>query len=329
MSYTITTFGATNQYAAKYPNTRIYVFSPYYVLIQTDTVGQEVTMTCNGYSFMRVSDANKYAKFPVNKILESFFVGKEFGDVLAASTNEFNSSSKLILTSKNIAFHVDDDTGHTLTLTYNLIWGALQQGESERTTDEIYAYDNGTNYLPLTVTCNMGDNIGKEAWISALMDSSPISTYSLLSGATPVKTYTIVELPYCAGGHYLRWISPEGEYRYFYFAPGISSDELEDGVDVKQNIWSMEASTNGEIKNDLAMKDKKGKPYYDAVVLNATYNQQVHLKGLQRAIKTWIWENSTWIETRVAMDSIQVDRFRKPKEVNVKIYKPSLFLQSL
>jgi hypothetical protein len=175
----------------------------------------------------------------------------------------------------------------------------------------------------------MGDNIGKEAWISALMDSSPISTYSLLSCATPVKTYAIVELPYCAGGHYLRWISPEGEYRYFYFAPGISSDELEDGVDVKRNIWSMEASAYGEIKNDLAMKDKKGKPYYDAVVLNATYNQQLHLKGLQRAIKTWIWENSTWIETRVAMDSIQVDRFRKPKEVNVKIYKPSLFLQSL
>ena len=329
MSYTIATFGATNQYTAKYPNTRIYVFSPYYVLIQTDTVGQQVTMTCNGYSFMRVSDANKNAKFPINKILQSFFIGKEFGDVLPKQSGaETNTSSKLILTSKNISFHVDDDVSHTITLTYTLIWGALQQGESERTTDEIYAY-KATTYLPLTVTCNMGDKIGKEAWISGLMDSSQISTYQLKSGETPIKTYTIVELPYCAGGHYLRWISPEGEYRYFYFAPGISSDELEDGVDVKRNIWSMEASTYGEIKNDLAMKDKKGKPYYDAVVLNANYNQQVHLKGLQRAIKTWIWENSTWIETRVAMDAIQVDRFRKPKEVNVKIYKPSLFLQSL
>lgn len=330
MAYTTVTFGAGNEYSAKYPTGRLYCFSPYYVEITTESAGQEVTMTGNGFTFMRVSDANKKAKFPISALLQSFFAGVEYGDVLPADTGVYNNTgSKLVKTNKTITFQVDEDV-NVFTGTWDVVWGALQQGETEKTTDEIYACDTGSGFLPLTVTSNMGDLIGKDVWISDLLDDTPAtSQYQLFVGATPVKTYTIVQLPYCSGGHYLRWISPTGEYRYFYFLPGLISEETTDGAELKQTVWSLEASTEDQIKSDVAIKNKTSKPFYEATVLNATYNQQIHLFGLQRAIKSWVYEGSVWIECRVSVEGLSIDRFRKPKEIVVKIQKSNLYLQSL
>jgi len=187
--------------------------------------------------------------------------------------------------------------------------------------EEIYFWDDGSDYLPLTITERYGSDAGKDYFLS---EETTMPTSYTMNG----KVYTIKELPYCAGGTYLRWISPQGEYKFFYFLPGLLTDELRSGNLINQSIWSNEAS-NGQIYSDKVLLDKQGNPVIECTVLNADYNQQLHLFGLQRSIKQWILEGTTWVECRVEMEAIQIDRFHKPKEVNVKVIKPALFLQRL
>ena len=64
-------------------------------------------------------------------------------------------------------------------------------------------------------------------------------------------------------------------------------------------------------------------------MLSATYEQQLHLIGLQRTVQVWMLENDNWVEVKVESEPIQIDRFRSNKEVNITVIKPSLFIESL
>ena len=534
MAYVEGNFGATDKYGYKKPlETLLYCFSPYYLEITGDETNQKITLTINSQSLVRYTGTDYKCKFPLSTLLQSFFYNIDYGDVLAAETGTYvNLGSKVVQSDKMIEVLVGTDTAHKLTLTYDIVFGALQTGEVFEDEATIYALNDGTNYLPLTITDLTGDTKGRDIWLSDKFDvdgvvsnfevekttggaiiqygnlynfhaashtdiaptgwhvmtltefnliaadytiqqlveagntywnnnllgnnesnfsmrgngvgyyasayffkfagelvfnsmfnetyyqyvefilSNPspmasvsndlgnsffgirlvrdtnvgwvegdkITDYDLneydtisisgmvvskqnfactkLNDGTPihlveltdtnllvpaisypnndilnvkkasdveiVKTYTVKELPYCAGGHYLRWLDPEGEYKYFYFAPGIIKDELKDGVNIQQNVWGTD-----DLKSDIVLKDKTGNETYECGVLSANYQQQLHLIGLQRSIKQWIWENDVWVECRVQMPPIAINRFRSPVEVNLTIIKPSLYMQSL
>jgi hypothetical protein len=56
---------------------------------------------------------------------------------------------------------------------------------------------------------------------------------------------------------------------------------------------------------------------------------QVFLKSLETSLKQWIFVDANWVEVIAEVDPIIIDRFRSNQEINVKITKPSLYLQSI
>jgi hypothetical protein len=338
MAYTSTTFGATNQYSVYHPDTtRLFVFSPYFLEVTTDTAGQTVTITSNGISLSRVSNASKKAKFPISRLIQTFFAGIDFGEVLPPdSVTYLNSASKLVLADKDIVIQVDTDV-NTKTLTYDMLWGAIQAGESETTERDIYVWWAGEYYLPISVTDNVGVNLGKEIGIDYILNDTyetPPPYFDIVdSGLTLMRRYFINYMPYCAGGIYLRWISVDGEYRYYYFKPATNGVQTGDAKMVKQNVWTNDLTQSGPWvsanNSDEIISSKKMKPYIECGISSADYRLQVFMQSLETSLKQWLYVNSGWVEVIAEVDPIIIDRFRSNQEINVKITKPSLYLQSI
>lgn len=309
---------------------RVFAFNPYYIEVETSAAAVQVDLEWGTYKVTRFTGTDNKVRFPIQGILQSFFVGVDFGDVHAYETGKYsNDASKLLLQDKTIT--AKSDGYDPLEFTFDIIWGALQTGEVEPTEVEIYRF--GT--LPLTITQNIGEDFmdspntysetgsyGKELWINSMTDDGYPTEILLKTGSDVERTYTIKPLYYC-NGVYLRWIH-KGEYKYFFFSEGTTLDELKDGSTFGQNRWDMT-----DYKNDIQLKNKEGNPMYECGVPSATYNQQLHLIGLQRSIKQWVYENSVWIECSIKMNPIVVNRFKSNQEVNLTVIKPSLFMESL
>lgn len=343
MAYTTSTFGATNQYSVYHPeDKRMFIFSPYYIEVTGTAAQQQIKITINGENFVRFTNASYKAKFPISGgVLKAFFAGVDFGNVAAHETGKYtNAASKVIQKNKKITIQVESDA-NTKVLTYDLIWGALQIGETEPTKSTIYRF--GT--LPLTLTQLSGEWIGnahatlyepstygKDIDIQAAIADNELPPYWFRSGdpTVTVRTINVVDLPYCDNGYYLRWLSLTEGYKYFYFQPHAEGYNTENGASIKQNVWSLEPTSDGLLKSDTLLMNKKGAEVIECGIKNADYLQQKHLQTLQLSTKQWLYMGSNiWMEVKVEMDAITIDRFREKKEVIIKINKPALQLQSL
>jgi hypothetical protein len=345
MAYTTSTFGATNQYSVYHPeDNRMFIFSPYYIEVTGTAAQQQIKITINGENFVRFTNAAYKAKFPISGgVLKAFFAGVEFGDVASHETGKYtNAASKVIQKAKTITIQVESDV-NTKVLTYDLIWGALQIGETEASKSTIYRF--GT--LPLTLTQLSGvwcdyDNgnailenntYGKEIDIQKAYTDNKKGIYKFVYGTDPfyvTKEISVVDLPDCGNGYYLRWLSLTEGYKYFYFQPHAEGYNTEDGASIKQNVWSLEPTPEGLLKSDTLLMNKKGAEVIECGIKNADYLQQKHLQTLQLSTKQWLYMGSNiWMEVKVEMDPITIDRFREKKEVIIKINKPALQLQSL
>lgn len=343
MAYTTSTFGATNQYSVYHPeDKRMFIFSPYYIEVTGTAAQQQIKITINGENFVRFTNASYKAKFPISGgVLKAFFAGVDFGNVAAHETGKYtNAASKVIQKNKKITIQVESDA-NTKVLTYDLIWGALQIGETEPTKSTIYRF--GT--LPLTLTQLSGEWIGnahatlyepstygKDIDIQAAIADNELPPYWFRSGdpTVTVRTINVVDLPYCDNGYYLRWLSLTEGYKYFYFQPHAEGYNTENGASIKQNVWSLEPTSDGLLKSDTLLMNKKGAEVIECGIKNADYLQQKHLQTLQLSTKQWLYMgNNIWMEVKVEMDAITIDRFREKKEITIKINKPALQLQSL
>lgn len=344
MAYTTSTFGATNQYSVYHPeDARMFIFSPYYIEVTGTAAQQQIKITINGENFVRFTNAAYKAKFPISGgVLKAFFAGVEFGDVAAHETGKYaNAASKVIQKDKTITIQVESDANKKV-LTYDLIWGALQIGETEASKSTIYRF--GT--LPLTLTQLSGewsqygpellewDTYGKDIDIQkAYTDNKKTPFFYIADGhpvAVTIKEITVIDLPYCDNGYYLRWLSLTEGYKYFYFQPHAEGYSTENGSSIKQDVWSLEPTADGLLKSDTLLMNKKGAEVIECGIKNADYLQQKHLQTLQLSTKQWLYMGSNiWMEVKVEMDAITIDRFREKKEVIIKINKPALQLQSL
>jgi hypothetical protein len=343
MAYTTSTFGATNQYSVYHPeDNRMFIFSPYYIEVTGTAAQQQIKITINGENFVRFTNASYKAKFPISGgVLKAFFAGVEFGNVAAHETGKYtNAASKVIQKAKTITIQVESDV-NTKVLTYDLIWGALQIGETEPSKSTIYRF--GT--LPLTLTqlsgewCQYGlellewDTYGKDIDIQKAYTDNKKGKYLFVYGTNPsyiTKDISVVDLPDCGNGYYLRWLSLTEGYKYFYFQPHAEGYNTEDGSSIKQDVWSLEPTPEGLLKSDTLLMNKKGAEVIECGIKNADYLQQKHLQTLQLSTKQWLYMGSNiWMEVKVEMDPITIDRFREKKEVIIKINKPALQLQSL
>jgi len=247
-----------------------------------------------------------------------------------------NGGTKLVKEDKDIVIQVGTDT-NTATLTYNMIWGAIQAGETENNTRDIYVWDTGGLYLERTITDNIGDDFGCDIMLDDyLADEYPTKplNFEIMDGASVIRTYNINYMDYCPNGVQLRWISPESEYDYYYFKIANSYDNIKESQIVKQNVWSFDddgyAPGEYTIPSDKLMANKKADAILELGVASADYKQQLYLLKLQRSIKQWIKSSGgDWVEVIAEVDPIIIDRFRSNQEINVKITKPSLYLQSI
>lgn len=325
MAYTTGTFGG---YQYKAPIGTLYCFSPYYIEIAGTSANQKVTLTVNSIPVVRYTNSNYKCKFHISTLLRSFYYGVDFSDIAPSETGVYNNLASKLHNEAQITVVVGTDVANPLILVRSIILGALQQGDVLPTIINVFCWRDGFNCLPLTITPNDGSTLipaGTDFWLSEyITDDEQVRDIELSDGISIIKTYKVTDMPYCDGGHYLRWIDPTGEYKYFYFTQGSIIDELKDGATIQQNVWGLD-----DYKSDIILKDKSGNQTYECGVLTASYAQQLHLIGLQRSIKQWIWENDVWIECRVEMPPIVINRFRSPIEVNIKIIKPSLYLPSL
>ena len=344
MVYQNITFGATNQYSAKLPDAqRIYVFSPYYVEVTGTAANQVVTITVGTNTVSRRTNAAFKCKFPISRLFQVLFKGVEFGDVADHVAESFyNDGSKLVAAQTNMVIKVGTDT-NTFTRAVYPIWGALQLGEDEPTNIEVYVYRNydgeTAEYLPCTITNNLsGDSIdaGWDFWVSDFIAAGYNYNYPWLitdDEYQVLRQYYFKVITYCGDDNtYLRWIAPTGEYKYFLFLPLMETDDIQSNPTARQMIWGLDQTESGEfghIKTDQRNKERNINPIVECGVPNASYNEQLHLRTLERSLQQWYWNGATWVECRIEMDAIEIDRFKNPKEVTVRIIKPKLYIQTL
>ena len=343
MAYITDVFGSGDEYGFKAPSdTRLFVFSPYYVEITGTAPNQDVTLTAsNGVTFKRQTDASNKAVFPLMYVLKSFFATTEVGDVLPTGVGVYvNTSSKLVKTDTTLTFKVGTDV-NTLVLTYDLIWGALQVAEAEPTGVEIYAF--GT--LPLTVTQNIGNtigdnndaldydnpNMGSDVDVAKIIDSDTLvnAIQFITTPSTIHKTFNIAKST-CEAGTYLRWVY-QGDYKYFLFKLKNSLDDTKQGDNFNRELLSLEPSADGLFKGQNQLIDITGNPTEVVGLATATYNQQKHIKTMQRSIKVWKYLGSNeWVEVGVKMNPIVLDEmYQQNQSIELTVILPDLYNPTL
>lgn len=341
MTYETIAFGATDEYSAKVPQSeRIFVFSPYYVEVTGTAANQIVYATLGGNTVSRRTNASFKCKIPISELFVTLFKDVEFGDVddhLIGTL--YNAESKLVYGIDVILTIQVGTDSNTLNLTKYAVWGALQLGEEEPTSVEIYVYrklvDAAYVYLPCTVTNNLIDT-GGDYWISELIATGYNYNYPWQmtdGGGAVLREYIIKVIDYCGDDNtYLRWVAPTGEYKYFLFSPLEETDDIQSNPIARQQVWGLDQTESGEfghIKTNERNKNRNINPIVECGVPNATYNQQVHLRTLERSLMQWYWNGTTWVECRIEMDAIKLDRFKQAKEVTVRVIKPKLYIQTL
>ena len=348
----IATFGASNEYTEVYPDQRIYAFNPNYIEVTGTAVSQAITLTTSTMTLKRYTDANNKVKFPIQAILQSFFIGAEFGDVLPPEYEEYTNEASKCTVSGDIIIQVGTDSGHTKTLTFDIIWGGINRGEVEKTVDTIYRFgdypltitqtagdsfrvspildgDTLSGLLPLTLAYHLnvsGYGFGKEIYLSELplTDSFIVE---ILESDSVIKTYKVIDLIE-PDGIYLRWIDSKGCYRYFMFNTGKTSRQTKDGSYFNNYIDNIEPSDEGLIKGDTQLKNIVSNPI-DICGCVGNIDVQNHLIDLPDAIKVWKYVGTSWIEVQKVMKPIEIDKQEQNKIIELTVISPKLFTQQM
>lgn len=306
----------------------IYAFSPSFLKIKGDSVNQEVTIvvSANGLStsFKRYTDAAKYITLPLSKIAKFAFANVDVNDVVVGIAPTL-TTSKLV---QNVSITV----GVLTPVVIPCIYGAAQIGLQNSIYETVYKFSG----MPLTLTQNIlgtlyvdgtsiGDTLGDEYYISTA------TRYEIKSGATILKSFTIVPLAHCSESVYLRWIDPTGQYKYFEFLLGESYQETKAGDVISKELLSLDATSNGLYKASTKIMDVSGNAIKSLSVPTATYLQQKLLQSLEASIHVCMYlGDNKWVEVAARMTPIKIDeRWKQNQTVNVEIVMPNLYLPSL
>ena len=335
--YTTTKFGASEQYEVRHiEGSRLYVFTPYYVEVTGTSANQIVSLTFNGITIQRNTNASYKAKFPISKLLQTAFAGLDFGDILYMEGDPVfsNTESKLVKSTQSIVVKVGTDTNPG-NISYDLIWGALQPNQFESNIQRIlWAWQMPEYYMDLIITDNIGSSTkGRDIWVSEWLNVQEVrpEKYNLLdSFSQVVRSYVFRYMPYCSGGLLLRWIDVTGEYKHYYFKISADYYEEESGRRIHQNIWDYDSKSY--IGDFETAYDKKVYKIYEIGIPAADYDQQLMMQSLQTSLKQYALydpENtSVYTECEVEVEPIIIDRFKSPKEISIKVKFP-IYTQSL
>lgn len=335
------TFGANS---VTYPDKRVFAFSPYKCVVTGTTTQQTVVFTFNGKTLTRYTGSDKKVTINLSTLFRSFFAGVETGVVLDTVPGHYsNDASKLIQKDKNINVSVG---GSNFNMIFDILFGALQQGETEETEETIYYFKNNDNgySLPLTITQNSGQWIdysffnnllengtfGKEINIQQAYSDEKYPIYLFVGIYDDVvivsKQIYVITLPICDESYYLRWIDKKtASYKYYNFLLGRNTKTSSNGASFNYPVNSLDA-TNGLYKNSTQILKKISTETITLVEPSADYLQQAHIKTIFDSPKVWLYlGDNNWIEVNTSESTFEVVRNDGKKEIQVNIVMPQKY----
>lgn len=320
-----------------YPDKRVFAFSPYKCVVTGTAPQQAVVFTFNGKTLTRYTGSDKKVTINLSTLFRSFFAGVETGIVLDTVSGHYsNNESKLVRKDKNINVSVG---GSNFNMTFDILFGALQQGETEPTEETIYRFGD----LPLTITQNSGQWInysffdllengafGKEINIQQAYSDEKYPVY-LFRGiyddiAITTKEIHVITLPICDESYYLRWIDRKtASYKYYNFLLGRNTKTSSNGASFNYPVNSLD-STDGLYKNSTQILKKISTETITLVEPSADYLQQAHIKTIFDSPKVWLYlGDNNWIEVNTSESTFEVVRNDGKKEIQVNIVMPQKY----
>ena len=292
----------------EYPPERVFAFSPYKCVVTGTAVAQAVvfTWTVNSITktLTRYTGSDKKVTISLQKLFQSFFYNVETGIVPAVVSSTYaNTASKLIDKVINVKIGTDP-TGNDLI--FDIMYGSLQQGETEATEETIYRFGSE---LPLTITQNIGSWIsntpatlyeastyGKDIDIQVAITDNKMQPYLFRSGdpAVTVRTINVVDMSVCTESYYLRWIDRKtSSYKYYNFLLGRNTKAASNGATFNYNVLELSA-TNGLYKNSLQTLEKISTETITVVEPSADLLQQIHIQSIFDSPKVWLYMDNFW-----------------------------------
>lgn len=323
-----------------YPYMRVFAFSPYKCVVTGTSIAQKVTFTFNGKTLIRYTGADSKVTINLTKLFQSFFVGVETGIVPAVVTSTYaNTASNLVKANKEIVVIIDGVTSG-VSLYFDILYGALQQGETEPTEETIYRF--GT--LPLTITQNIGtwcdyastgimlenNTFGKDIDLQEAYGDNKFGNYRFVHGTNPdfvvTREIAVIDKPVCPESYYLRWIDRKtSSYKYYNFLLGKNNKSTANGATFNYNVLELD-SVDGLYKNSLQTLEKISTETITLVEPSADLLQQSHIISIFDSPKVWLYMGSNkWMEVNTSESTFEVERNPGKKEIQVNIILPQKY----
>lgn len=312
-----------------YPDNRVFAFSPYKCIVTGTAPQQAVVFTFNGKTLTRYTGSDNKVTISLTRLFQSFFVGVEIGivDMTIVEGGYGNAASKLIALDKVINVKIDTDpTGYNMT--FDILYGALQQGEAEESEETIYFFKKSDNsLLPITLTHFIGGSIGTDVILSSYLTNNPsVRHYGFLLGGTLIYKYNLIEMPVCPESYYLRWIDRKtSSYKYYNFLLGKNNKATANGATFNYNVLELD-SVDGLYKNSLQTLEKISTETITLVEPSADLLQQTHIQTIFDSPKVWLYMGSDeWMEVNTSESSFEKIRNDGKKEIQVNIILPQKY----
>ncbi len=317
------TFGSNS---VTYPDKRVFAFSPYKCIVTGTARQQEVVFTFNGKTLKRCTGSDNKVTINLTRLFQSFFVGVEIGIVdMTIFEGNSNAASKLIQLDKTINVAIGASSHN---MVFDILYGALQQGEAEESEETIYFFKNSDNsLLPITLTHFIGNSIGTDMILSSYLTNNPsVRQYGFLLGETLIYKYNLIEMPVCPESYYLRWIDRKtSSYKYYNFLLGKNNKSTANGATFNYNVLELD-SVDGLYKNSLQTLEKISTETITLVEPSADLLQQKHIISIFDSPKVWLYMGSDeWMEVNTSESSFEKIRNDGKKEIQVNIILPQKY----
>lgn len=323
------TINISSKITGSYPEQRVWAFSPNRMIVNLTSdfaENAEVTISMNGYTQKR-NCINRTCTFILDVLFQSYFKGVDFS-VLGTTTPTMVFDKSLTIS----ATQTDTTVISGSLSPFDIIWGALQQGETESTAETIYRF--GT--LPLTITQTIGDNwrdtantysgttnYGKHIDIQTLTEDGYPYDILLRDNTTIKKTY-ILSHSSCTDGVYFRWIDSKGEYKYYLLQQASDETSSKNGSSFKHYLTS-----TTDLRNKDQLISKTASKSIQCGVQTADDTITAFLRGCQQSLKHWAYINSQWIEMVLEDSNIATVRLEPLRQIDFKFRFSDNYTQSL
>ncbi len=366
MSRTISLGSAT----ITYPDRRVFAFSPYQCEISGLTESGTITIIFNNYSVKRyfnilnnvidlndddISDDGSSSQIidgnlntgtiqileslyedetahivPLDQFFQSFFNNSEFGNVQNGVSSESMALNKEIIFS---------DGTNTAAMMFDIIWGALQMGETEPTEDYIFNFED----YPLVLTQtngiylkNQNDSLisqyayGENFNLREYLDNNPDTTVINVQDSeyNTILSYNIVDE--CeTDGYYLRWLDIYGKYRFYKLGFGSTDLESETEETFSKNVTSLNPVYTDLLRNRSVLKSKTVIKTINLGVSSSDDNLTTFLETVLTSLKQWLYVDGNWVELIPEDLTISRERNEGVREVSFDFMLPQYYTQSL